>query len=218
MNQDMRRPLRFAMVCASNMNRSMEAHALLQKRGFNVWSFGTGASVKLPGVSPDKPIVYNFRVPYREIYEELRAQNEEYFRNSAVLPMLERNMAVKPAPERWQDRESTRRHFDIVVSFEERVFEAILEDCQLREPVDFQLMHIINLEVRDTYADAAEGAVLALHLCELLEEALGGLPSGSYLDQALSESGGEVLDPIERVLCAFEDRTGRRLLYAPHYS
>jgi len=73
----------------------MESHALLQKRGFNVWSFGTGANVKLPGTAPDKPIVYNFRVPYRVIYEELRAQNEK---KSETNKHLSENNIIMPLP------------------------------------------------------------------------------------------------------------------------
>lgn len=48
--------MRFAVLCSSNMNRSMEAHAFLAKKGYKVESFGTGDKVKLPGASPDKVI------------------------------------------------------------------------------------------------------------------------------------------------------------------
>ena len=37
--------LRFAVVCSSNQNRSMESHGLFLKKGLNVRSFGTGKEV-----------------------------------------------------------------------------------------------------------------------------------------------------------------------------
>lgn len=69
-----------ALVCASNQNRSVEAHALLIAKGCkNVYSYGTSISCKLPGPSIDKPNVYTFGTPYKQIYEELKAQNPELY-------------------------------------------------------------------------------------------------------------------------------------------
>lgn len=48
------------------------------------------------------------------------------YRKNGILEMLQRNMAVKRAPERWQDNHEDGC-FDIVVTFEERVFDALLE-------------------------------------------------------------------------------------------
>ena len=39
--------LRIAVICSSNMNRSMEGHRLLQKKGFNISSYGTGTQVRI---------------------------------------------------------------------------------------------------------------------------------------------------------------------------
>lgn len=72
--------LPLAVVCASNQNRSMETHSLLLKRGFkNVHSYGTNSQVKLPGPSPDKPNVYPFTCTYKEIYEDLKAKDEDLY-------------------------------------------------------------------------------------------------------------------------------------------
>ena len=49
-----------AVVCSSNMNRSMEAHSVLAKKNFLVSSYGTGNQIKIPGKSKYEPNIYPF--------------------------------------------------------------------------------------------------------------------------------------------------------------
>lgn len=69
--------LRFATVCASNQNRSMEAHAALEEAGFQVCSYGAAGAVKLPGPSQDEPNVYKFGTSYRFMLEDLQNKDTE---------------------------------------------------------------------------------------------------------------------------------------------
>ncbi|KAB2031461.1 hypothetical protein ES319_D05G306200v1 [Gossypium barbadense] len=156
---------RYAMVCSSNQNRSMEAHSLLKKQGFDVSSYGTGAHVKLPGPSLREPNVYEFGTPYKHMFDDLRRKDPELYKRNGILPMLKRNLSVKLAPQRWQDN-AADGCFDIVFTFEEKVFDMVLEDLHNRDQVLLKSVLVINLEVKDNHEEAAIGARIALDLCE----------------------------------------------------
>ncbi|KAG9441486.1 hypothetical protein H6P81_017340 [Aristolochia fimbriata] len=160
--------LRHAMVCSSNQNRSMEAHSLLKRHGFDVSSYGTGAHVKLPGPSLREPNVYEFGTPYKHMFEDLRRRDPELYKRNGILPMLKRNSSVKLAPQRWQDN-AADGCFDVVLTFEEKVFDMVLADLHNREHVLMKSVLVINLDVKDNHEEAAGGAKLALELCEELE-------------------------------------------------
>lgn len=116
--------LSIAVVCSSNMNRSMEAHAFLSKKGFKVKSFGTGDKVKLPGTAVDKPNVYDFSCTYEEIYQDLQSKDKSFYTQNGLLHMLDRNRRIKTRPERFQ---ASSDKFDIVITCEERVYDQVVE-------------------------------------------------------------------------------------------
>jgi RNA polymerase II subunit A C-terminal domain phosphatase SSU72 len=194
---DLSSRIKFAMVCASNMNRSMEAHSLLAKKGFNVRSYGTSTSVKLPGPSIDKPNVYNFGTPYRWISTDLNRKDPALYRANGVLNMLLRNASVKAAPERWH----TERHhvFDVIIAFEDRVFDALVDHFMKREAETFHLVHVINFPVKDTHEEAAIGAQQVLKLCQMIE------------------NSEDWESRLTAVLEEFQKATGKKIVYMPAF-
>ncbi|XP_075480709.1 uncharacterized protein LOC142521390 [Primulina tabacum] len=144
----------------------MEAQALLKRDGFDVASYGTGQLVKLPGPSLREPNVYDFGTPYEHMLDDLRRKDPDFrYRRNGILPMLKRNVGVKTAPQCWQENASDGV-FDVVLTFEEKVFDMIVEDMHNRNHVLMKLVLVINLEVKDNHEEAATGGRLALQLCQ----------------------------------------------------
>jgi RNA polymerase II subunit A C-terminal domain phosphatase SSU72 len=61
---------------------------------------------------------------------------------------------------------------DVVIAFEERIFDAVVEDLQMREPTEnFAPIHVICLDTKDNPHEAQLQGRVALELCWLLEKA-----------------------------------------------
>jgi len=185
--------LRIAVVCSSNMNRSMEAHARLQKKGFNVHSYGTGDKVKLPGPSASQPNVYEFGTSYEEIWRDLANKDKTLYKQNGILHMLDRNRIIKNGPDRLQDTDKT---FDVIITAEERVYDQVLEHFETRGSSDEQLVHVINMDIQDNQEEATIGAFLFHELVQLFTESR------------------DLDNEIEDLLQDFENKCNRSILHS----
>jgi len=185
--------VKFAVVCSSNMNRSMEAHSFLQKKGFNIASYGTGAQIKIPGKSEKEPNQYPFGTTYDEIYTDLKTKDKGLYTKNGMLHIMERNRRIKKGPEKFQE---TKNKYDVILTVEEKVYDQVLADFsekgnQIEEPV-----HVINMNVVDNPEDATIGAFLLCDLASLL-------------------SVSEDLDnDIDEIVQEFESKCQREILHS----
>ncbi len=107
------------------------------------------------------------------MYKSLSAnpEDEAFFARNGVLQLCRRGAAVKKAPQRWQDMPSdfVAQH-DVVIAFEERIFDAVVEDLQIREPTEqFGPIHVVCLDTKDNPHEAQLQGQVALDLCWRLE-------------------------------------------------
>jgi len=184
--------IKLAVVCSSNMNRSMEAHAFLKKKGFDVESFGTGEKVKIPGKSAREPNVYPFGTTYEYIYQDLVTKDNRLYTENGLLHMLDRNRRLKKQPERFQE---SPEKFDIILTVEEKVYDQVLTSFEKRESGGDIPVHVINMDVVDNHEDATIGAFF---LCDLVQN----IANAEDLD-----------DDIEDILQEFEGKSQREILH-----
>lgn len=169
--------LKICTVCAANNNRSMESHKQLKDAGYNVRSFGTGSAVRLPGPLIDKPNVYEFGTPYEDIYRDLTSQEyHKMYESNGLIRMINRNRHIKKAPEKWHNNASAGK-FDLVITCEERCFDLVLDDLMVRlvnkDQADTeikQVVHIINVDIKDDYENAVIGGKGILKLVNMIHE------------------------------------------------
>ncbi|KAL8753610.1 MAG: hypothetical protein Q9184_005368, partial [Pyrenodesmia sp. 2 TL-2023] len=180
--------LKFCTVCASNQNRSMEAHLRLSLASYPVISFGTGSLVRLPGPSISQPNVYPFNsTSYDTMYTELNGKDPRLYRANGLLTMLERNRKVKFGPERWQDWAIGKPRLDhrddqgssgveggvvdVVITCEERCWDAVMDNLVEREGKLNRPVHVINVDIKDNHEEALVGGKAILELADMLNAA-----------------------------------------------
>lgn len=189
---------RFAIICASNQNRSMEAHNTLLKKGFtNISSFGTNSLVKLPGPTADRPNSYSFGTKYETIYQDLKNKDTGLYTQNGLLALMERNKRIKEAPQRWQD---TKEMFDVIITCEERCFGIVCEDLMERGGVYHRPVHVINFDITDSAEEAIVGARSILTLAQQVVAATTSLE-----------------EEIERIIVDVQEKGGIQMLYAIHF-
>jgi RNA polymerase II subunit A C-terminal domain phosphatase SSU72 len=186
-------------VCQSNINRSMAAHALLQQEmpDVTVVSSGVGETVKIPGPTADKPNVYPFGdATFASIEADLRARDSELYQRNGLVSLIARNKAVKARPERFREVWA-EVPAQVVFSFEERVYDHVVEWIQLQEshPPALERTHIFNLNVSDTKDEADRGAQLCAQFIKLL----------------LATEGWE--DRVPELVTSFTETHGRPMLH-----
>lgn len=170
----------------------MEAHLQLSLADYPVISFGTGSLVRLPGPSISQPNVYNFNsTAYETMRSELAGKDTRLYKQNGVLTMLERNAGVKFGPERWQDwpvgKPRTGEKFvnnkgskgteggyvDIVITCEERCWDAVVDNLLERGGNLNRPVHVINVEIKDNHEEALVGGRAILDLANRLNASAG---------------------------------------------
>ncbi|KAI9473604.1 MAG: RNA polymerase II subunit A [Benjaminiella poitrasii] len=122
--------------------------------------------VRLPGPSIDKPNIYPFGTPYDQVYQELKKQDQALYTQNGLLNMLDRNRKTKDAPQRWHD---AREIFDVIITCEERCFDAVVDDlCNRGQKLNMST-HVINVEIRDNHEDALLGGRAILQLAQMVK-------------------------------------------------
>ena len=121
------------------------------------------------------------------MYSELSTKDPRLYRANGLLNMLERNKNVKWGPERWQDWAIGRPRLehasdkgsggteagvvDVVITCEERCWDAVVEDLLNRGAPLNRPVHVINVDIKDNHEEALVGGNAIVDLAGCLNAA-----------------------------------------------
>jgi RNA polymerase II subunit A C-terminal domain phosphatase SSU72 len=205
----------------------MEAHLQLAAANLPTISFGTGSLVRLPGPTIHQPNVYHFNsTTYKEIHQELATQNTPLYTANGLLNMLGRNLTIKGFPERFQDWVPGKPRLehakdqgsagteagvvDIVITCEERCFDAVLDDLHNKGGKLNRPVHVFNVDIKDNHEEALVGGKGILDLALSLNEAAGkerevhGDDNG--WDRGSGSARGGFDERVPEILAAWQER------------
>jgi RNA polymerase II subunit A C-terminal domain phosphatase SSU72 len=164
------------------------------------------STFSLPGRTAMEPRIFKFGTPYEDMHANMSLTPDDaaYFTKNGVLQLCRRGAAVKRAPQRWQDVpiEDVTNH-DVVIAFEERIFDAVVEDLQRREPTEnLDPIHVICLDTKDNPHEAAKQGAVALNLCWQLEHCADlEHEAAEILDQFQKERDAETKTKVLYQVC-----------------
>lgn len=195
----------------------MEAHLRLSLADYPVLSFGTGSLVRLPGPTVTQPNVYQFNTTsYESMYRELSSKDPRLYRANGLLSMLERNKAVKWGPERWQDwsigkprldhhtsdkgsRGSEGGVVDVVITCEERCWDAVVDNLLERGSPLNRPVHVINVDIKDNHEEALVGGKAIEDLADSLNEA-------AQVERVGTEDRTSFDEKVPEILAGWQER------------
>ena len=118
--------------------------------------------------------------------------NLRFSLENGMLHILSRNKRIKERPEKFQE---VKKEFNLILTCEERVYDAVVEHFANNDSISETPVHVINVDIVDNPEDAIHGAFM---FCELM----------SILDRS-----EDLDDEIDEILQEFEGKYQRAVLH-----
>lgn len=145
--------LTFAVVCASNINRSMAIHKKLKDNKINVLSYGTNKNVKLPSLE-EKPFVFSFLNSYNAMLKYIEKKNDKNNKlYNSLIELLNNNSIIKKYPNRFQDDfKKDSENVDIIISCDincyDKIVKYILLNGEIKEDIKDLSINLDEFEIK----------------------------------------------------------------------